>query len=111
MPYVLKPSKLFVKDPDGEGYLPQNVVTDASTEDQVASIEAAGAEQISAVQAKGAETLESIPESYTELSENVDDIQDEIATKVPDPPSNVGTYTLTATVTGSGVSYSWVSAG
>ena len=29
MPYVMKPSKLFVKDPNGNGYLPQNVVSDS----------------------------------------------------------------------------------
>jgi hypothetical protein len=42
MPYVLKPNKLFVKNPDGDGFLPQNIVTDQATDDAVADIEAAG---------------------------------------------------------------------
>lgn len=75
MPYVLKPNKLFVKNPEGDGYLPQNIVTDASTADQVSNIEAAGAIQITAIQAKGAETRGSIPDDYTTLSDDVNDLK------------------------------------
>lgn len=42
MPYTLKPNKIFVKNPDGTGYLPQNIITDRATSDTVADIEAAG---------------------------------------------------------------------
>ena len=84
MPYVLKPNKLFAKDPNGEGYLPQNVITDQATADMVDEIEEAGAEQVAsvntagatkvaAIEAKGEEVLESIPQDYTELSDEVEE--------------------------------------
>jgi len=60
MPYTLKPNKLHAKDPNGDGYLPQNVITDATT-----------AEQVAAIEEKGAEVLASIPSDYTELINEV----------------------------------------
>lgn len=75
MPYTLKPNKLFAKDPNGDGYLPQNVVTDQSTSEQVALINSTGAAQVSAIQAKGTQTLDSIPEDYTALQGEVDDLK------------------------------------
>ena len=75
MPYTLKPNKLFVKDPNGSGYLPQNVVTDKTTEDMVAEINSAGANQITAIGNKGTQTLETIPDDYTALSNQVDDVK------------------------------------
>lgn len=82
MPYVMKPNKLFAKDPNGDGYLPQNIITDRTTADMVAEVNtagatkvsevnAAGATQVAAVQQKGAETLASIPDDYTALSNEV----------------------------------------
>ena len=50
MPYILKPNKLYVKNPEGSGFLPQNIVTDQATEDMIAQVEAAGASTISEVQ-------------------------------------------------------------
>lgn len=75
MPYTLKPNKLFVKDPNGSGYLPQNVVTDRTTDDMVAEINSAGANQITAIGNKGTQTLETIPDDYTALSNQVDDVK------------------------------------
>lgn len=75
MPYTLKPNKIFVKDPEHEGYLPQNVITDATTTEQVAAVNAAGTAQVSAVQAKGAEALASLPDDYIALSGSVDDLR------------------------------------
>lgn len=75
MPYTLKPNKLFAKDPNGDGYLPQNVVTDQSTAEQVALINLTGTAQVSAIQEKGAETLDSIPDDYTALQGEVDDLK------------------------------------
>lgn len=75
MPYVLKPNKLFVKDPEGTGFLPQNVVTDQATSDAVAEIEQASAEEQAAIEAKGAQTRASVPEDYTTLSDNVGDLK------------------------------------
>lgn len=53
MPYTLKPNKLFVKDPNGNGYLPQNVVTDRATSDVVADITAAGTAQTNSINTAG----------------------------------------------------------
>lgn len=75
MPYTLKPNKIFAKDPNGDGYLPQNVVTDQSTTEQVALINSTGASQVSAIQTKGEQTLASIPEDYTALSGEVTDLK------------------------------------
>lgn len=75
MPYTLKPNKLFVKDPNGNGYLPQNVVTDRTTDDMVAEINEAGANQITAIGNKGTQTLETIPDDYTALSNQVNNLE------------------------------------
>lgn len=53
MPYAFKANKLFAKNPDGEGYLPQNVITDSTTSDAVAAIQAAGSTQVSGVNTAG----------------------------------------------------------
>lgn len=50
MPYVFKPNKLYVKNPEGSGFLPQNIITDQTTEEMIAQVEAAGASTISEVQ-------------------------------------------------------------
>ena len=63
MPYTLKPNKIYAKDPNSNNYLPQNVITDQST-----------AEEVAAIEAKGAETLASSPDDYTSLSNQVGDI-------------------------------------
>lgn len=42
MPYTLKPNKLFVKDPDGGGFLAQNVIAEQTTEEMVAEIQTEG---------------------------------------------------------------------
>ena len=61
MPYRLTPNKFFVKDPNGPGYLPQNVVGDGT----IADIEAA-------IQAKGAEVIATLPADYTDLQNEVE---------------------------------------
>ena len=50
MPYVFKPNKLYVKNPEGSGFLPQNIIADQTTEEMIAQVEAAGASTISEVQ-------------------------------------------------------------
>lgn len=75
MPYTLKPNQLHIKDPESEGFLPQNVVADAATKDQVAAVRLEGGNQVAAVQEKGEETLASIPADYTELSGEVGDLK------------------------------------
>lgn len=42
MPYTLKPNKLFVKDPEGGGFLAQNVIAEQTTEEMVAEIQTEG---------------------------------------------------------------------
>lgn len=102
MPYTLKPNKLFVKNPNGSGYLPQNVVTDRTTDDMVAEINSAGANQITAIGAKGAETLETIPDDYTALSNQVDNLESALTASYDDitdgeytPVIEVGDYDIT----------------
>lgn len=75
MPYILKPNKLFVKDPEGTGFLPQNVVTDKATSDAVAEIKQASFDEQAAIEAKGAQTRASVPEDYTTLSDSVKDLK------------------------------------
>lgn len=53
MPYVLKPNKLFAKDPNGDGYLPQNIVADRATADIVSEVTEAGEAQKSAISSAG----------------------------------------------------------
>lgn len=53
MPYAFKANKVFAKNPDGDGYLPQNVITDSTTSDAVAAIQAAGSTQVSGVNTAG----------------------------------------------------------
>jgi len=79
MPYTLKPNKIFAKDPNGDGYLPQNVVTDQSTAEQVALINSTGASQVSAIQTKGEQTLASIPDDYGALEARVTALEAAIA--------------------------------
>lgn len=110
MPYTLKPNQLHIKDPESEGFLPQNVVADAATKDQVAAVRLEGGNQVAAVQEKGEETLASIPADYAALSGDVEDIQSALAAKLPDPPAEDGTYVLTVTVTGGEAVYAWTSA-
>lgn len=40
MPYVLKPNKIYVKDPEGTGFLPQNVLADETAQDVIDRVEA-----------------------------------------------------------------------
>lgn len=50
MPYVLKPNKLYVKDPESSEFLPQNIITYQTTQEVIEQVEAAGASTISEVQ-------------------------------------------------------------
>ena len=86
MPYTLKPSKVFVKDPNSTGYLPQNVITEESTQEQLSQIQSAGTTQVNAIntqgnakvaaiETKGEEVLESIPDDYSALSGEVSDLK------------------------------------
>ena len=86
MPYTLKPSKVFVKDPNSTGYLPQNVITEESTQEQLSQIQSAGTTQVNAIntqgnakvaaiETKGEEVLESIPDDYSTLSGEVSDLK------------------------------------
>ena len=75
MPYTLKPNKLFVKDPNGDGYLPQNVVTDRTTADMVQTINTAGAAQQAALEARSQEIIQDWPDTDSELTEEVRDLK------------------------------------
>ena len=75
MPYTLKPNKLFVKDPNGDGYLPQNVVTDQTTADMVQAINTAGAAQQAALEARSQEIIQDWPDTGSELTEEVRDLK------------------------------------
>lgn len=77
MPIEIKKGILNVKDSNGN-YIGLDVVAQETTDQQIASIQAAGAAQVSAVQQKGVETLESIPDDYTELSGEVADLNNAI---------------------------------
>lgn len=108
MPYTLKPNKIFAKDPNGDGYLPQNVVTDQSTAEQVALINSTGASQVSAIQTKGEQTLASIPDDYTALSGEVTDLKSAFAYKndasIADAIAIFGSHTNN---TSNGVTFTW----
>lgn len=60
MPYVLKPNKIFVKDPEGEGFLPQNVIADETAQDIVDRIENYGDTEIARVQQAVADSQSAI---------------------------------------------------
>ena len=75
MPYVLRPNKIYVKDPEGEGYLPGNVIAEETTEQMIADIEDAGDEQIAALEARGQEISDDWPDTYTELTQDVTDLK------------------------------------
>lgn len=77
MPITLAPNKLFAKKEDGSGYLPANVVTGQTTEEQCALIEA-----------KGAQTRASIPDDYTALSDSVVDLKSAF-TRFEHPSDNI----------------------
>ncbi len=90
MPYTLKPNKLFAKDPNGDGYLPQNVITDKSTSDAVAEIEETGTTQNNRltttgnaqedrVNAAGRTQVNAITAKATELETLMDDADAAIA--------------------------------
>lgn len=40
MPYTLRPNKFFAKDPNGDGYLPQNVIAGGSSEGSTEEMQA-----------------------------------------------------------------------
>lgn len=50
MPYVLKPNKLYVKNPENSEFLPQNIITDQTTQEVIEQVEASGAATIANVQ-------------------------------------------------------------
>lgn len=73
MPYTLKPNKLFAKDPNGDGYLPQNIVTDKATEDMLAEIEEAGRTQKSNIYTAGANARSSVTSEGTKQKNAIQD--------------------------------------
>lgn len=78
MPYVLKPNKIYAKDPNSSGFLPQNVVADATTQEQVAVLQAEGDTQKAAIEVKGLQTRATIPDDYTALSDSVNNLKSTI---------------------------------
>lgn len=82
MPYTLKPNKLFAKDPNGDGYLPQNVVTDKATEDMLAEIEEVGRTQKSNIYTAGSNARSSVASEGTKqinaIQDKVDSLSDTI---------------------------------
>lgn len=79
MPYTLKPNKLFAKDPNGDGYLPQNVVTDKATEDVVAEIQAAGVAEKQNVSSEGTRQINAIQSKVDSLSDTINAADTKIA--------------------------------
>ena len=79
MPYTLKPNKFWVKNPNAAGYLPQNVVTDATT-----------AEQVAALEARAAEIEAAWPADYSDLTEDVNGLNS--ALDINAYVSNLTTY-------------------
>jgi len=73
MPYTLKPNKLFAKDPNGDGYLPQNIVTDKATEDMLAEIEEAGRIQKSNIYTAGTNARSSVTSEGTKQKNAIQD--------------------------------------
>lgn len=72
MPYVLKPNKLFARDPEhSDQYLPQNVVTDRLTGDLVAEINAAGIARKNEVNSAGAAQVTAVTEAGAATISNV----------------------------------------
>ena len=53
MPYAFKANKVFAKNPDGDGYMSQTVITDKTTNDAIAEIQAAGSTQVANVNSAG----------------------------------------------------------
>lgn len=79
MPYTLKPNKFFAKDPNGDGYLPQNVVTDKATEDVVAEIQAAGVAEKQNVSSEGTRQINAIQSKVDSLSDTINAADAKIA--------------------------------
>lgn len=100
MPITIKTGAMKYKKPNGE-YDGFNAIAQESTDQQIASIQTAGAAQVnavqttgaaqvSAVQQKGAETLDSIPDDYTELAGDVSSLKsaiDPLRINIADPTS------------------------
>lgn len=85
MPITIKTGAMKYRKSNGE-YDGFNAIAQESTDQQIASIQTAGAAQVnavqttgaaqvSAVQQKGAETLDSIPDDYTELAGDVSSLK------------------------------------
>lgn len=55
MPITIAPNKLYAKKQDGSGYLPANVVTGETTEEQCAAVEAKGTTEVARIQTKAEE--------------------------------------------------------
>ena len=91
MPIVISPNKFYAKNQNGSGYLPANAVSQQTTDEQVAILEAKGAEERSAIEAKGVETRASIPPDYTELSDEVVNLKSALI-KTVEPTSVVDGY-------------------
>lgn len=90
MPYVLKPNQLFAKDPNGDGYLEQNVIAQQTSAEMVAAIRSEGSKQISSVTAAGTTQknaiktagdaeVKAIADKGTELDETLNNATEAIA--------------------------------
>lgn len=90
MPYVLRPNQLYAKNPNGSGYLAQNVVASQTTAEMLADIQAEGQAQVSAVASEGttqvssvnsagATQIAAIQAAATDLQSTIDSADDTIA--------------------------------
>lgn len=79
MPYTLKSNKLFIRNMNTGTYESGNVITDQTTEEQIALLESAASGQMTAIEEKAAEALDSIPDEYEELSTKINEIAPEFS--------------------------------
>lgn len=75
MPITLTTNSVHFKNNDGL-YTAVDVVSDATTAERVAAVNAAGAAQVNAITEKGAEVINSIPQDYSEVLDALQNISD-----------------------------------
>lgn len=73
MPYVLKPSKIFVKNPEGTGFLPQNVIADETAQDIISQVEGAADSIIEEAQQRIAASQDAVDEVETRARQVISD--------------------------------------
>lgn len=77
MPYVMKPNKLFARDPENSSqFLAQNVVTERLTSEMVAEIQEEGAAQRSSISDRGESVISSVLGAIIRAQSDIDRLEE-----------------------------------